>query len=110
MNLFNAFLASVLMHMMVLTCMESPRHAVYYTPNEYTDMKDMGIDYSTLTEEEIDILEQQMEILKQELRDLIDEEREIQEEIDRLNRDFELDLEDLFRKPNWKFPNGDIEI
>ena len=51
-----------------------------------------------------------MEILKQELRDLIDEEREIQEEIDRLNRDFELDLEDLFRKPNWKFPNGDIEI
>jgi len=110
MNLFNAFLASVLMHMMVLTWMESPRHSVYYTPNEYTDMKDMGLDYSKLTEEEIDILEQQIEILKQELRDLIDEEREIQEEMDRLERDFELDLEDLFRKPNWKFPNGDIEI
>ena len=107
MNLFNSLLASVLMHMMVLTWIESPRDIPV---DQYSDMKDMGIDYSTLTEEEIDILEQQMEILKQELRDLIDEEREIQEEIDRLNRDFELDLEDLFRRPNWKFPNGDIEI
>ena len=34
---------------------------------------------------------------------------EQQEEMDRLNRDFELDLEDLFRRPNWKYPNGDIE-
>ena len=79
MNLFNALLASVLMHMMVLTWIESPRDIPV---DQYSDMKDMGLDYSKLTEEEIDILEQQMEILKQELRDLIDEEREIQEEID----------------------------
>ena len=107
MNLFNAFLASILIHLMVLTWIESPGDRPVH---QYSDMKDMGIDYSKLTDEEIDALEQQMEILKQELRDLIDEEREIQEEMDRLNRDFELDLEDLFRKPNWKFPNGDIEI
>ena len=107
MNLFNAFLASILIHLMVLTWIESPGHIPV---DQYSDMKDMGIDYSKLTDEEIHALEQQMEILKQELRDLIDEEREIQEEMDRLNRDFELDLEDLFRKPNWKFPNGDIEI
>lgn len=107
MNLFNALLASILIHLMVLTWIESPGDRPV---DQYSDMKDMGIDYSELTDEEIDALEQQMEILKQELRDLIDQEREIQEEMDRLNRDFELDLEDLFRKPRWKFPNGDIEI
>ncbi len=110
MNLFNALLASVLMHMMVLTWIENP-DTDFMTHAEMmkidSELKDMGIDYSALTEEEINQLEQELERLKQELKELVEEEQRL---LNQKPQEFELDMEDLFRRPNWKYPNGDIEI
>ena len=110
MNQFNAFLTSVLIHLMLFTWIENPdtdfiSHAEMMKID--SELKDMGIDYSTLTEEEIHELEQELERLKQELRELAEEEQRL---LDQKPREFELDMEDLFRRPTWKYPNGDIEI
>ncbi len=54
MNLFNALLASILIHLMVLTWIEYPS-TDSITQAEMleidSELKDMGIDYSTLTDE-----------------------------------------------------------
>ena len=56
MNLFNALLASILMHLMVLTWIEHPS-TDSITQAEMleidSEQQDMGIDYSTLTDEEM---------------------------------------------------------
>ena len=110
MNLFNALLASILMHLMILTWIEHPS-TDSITQAEMleidSEQQDMGIDYSTLTDEEIYQLEQELEQLKQELKELVEEEQRL---LNQKSREFELDMEDLFRRPTWKYPNGDIEI
>ena len=53
------------------------------------------------------VAHQELEQLKQELKELVEEQQRL---LNQKSREFELDMEDLFRRPTWKYPNGDIEI